>query len=109
MPTINKKSVKTTPQSSQRQERIKIYNTTRWRRLRAIKLSDTPYCERCRARGVVSPATEVHHVRSFMAVWGAERIALAYDIDNLESICRACHASEHAHEGKAPGERMGNM
>lgn len=49
------------------------------------------------------PATEVHHKVSFMSQLGDKRLELAYSINNLESLCKKCHTSEHA-RGQALGE-----
>ena len=38
------------------------YNTSRWRAIRDVQLASQPLCERCKARGVVTPATVCHHL-----------------------------------------------
>lgn len=79
-----------------RKARQAIYNTPRWKKLRAFKLSRDPLCERCKAKGRVTAASEVHHMTSFMTTSDLKkRDALAYALDNLESICRQCHIEEH--------------
>lgn len=78
-------------------QRREIYNTRRWKRLRELKLAEQPLCEVCLANGKVKQADDVHHVKSFVGlVDKAERLALAFDYDNLQSICKACHGKEHA-------------
>jgi len=70
------------------------YDTRRWRRLREAALDrDDGLCRRCRAAGLTAPASVVHHVRPVGE--GGE----PWDLGNLESLCRACHESEH---GRAP-------
>lgn len=106
MPTINKTRVRTQPAPSinERKERMAVYNTARWRRVRAIHLRRCPLCASCLRRGVVKQATDVHHLKSFMdVVSGARRDALAYDLDNLESLCKQCHQAEH--HPKRSGQR----
>jgi 5-methylcytosine-specific restriction enzyme A len=39
----------------------KWYNSTRWQKLRAITPADTPYCVRCEAEGIITPADTVNH------------------------------------------------
>lgn len=97
MPTIKSRVKRRTPQhDTQRKERMTIYNTARWRRLRALKLKDQPLCEVCLSRGVVRQADEVHHLDSFMRYDSkAEQTAKAYSYDNLQSICKQCHQQEH--------------
>lgn len=75
---------------------MKIYNTSRWRRLRALKLKDQPLCEVCLSHGVIRQADEVHHLDSFMDyVDRSEQAEKAYDYSNLQSICKQCHQKEH--------------
>ena len=63
------------------------YNTARWKQLRAGKLRQTPLCEYCHPLSQ-AVATEVDHktaIRNGGAPW---------DIDNLASVCGACHKSK---------------
>ncbi len=77
-------------------ERRKIYMSTRWRRLRDIKIKNTPLCEMCMKEGVVTPAVDVHHIISFMRANDKQsRIYLAYDYDNLMSLCKKHHQLIH--------------
>lgn len=79
--------------------RRRVYNTQRWKRLRESKLRDQPLCEECLRNGRITPADEVHHIVSFADyVDPDEADALAYDYDNLESICKKCHGAHHAKE-----------
>ena len=80
---------------SNRAERSKIYNTATWQRLRTAKLMDSPLCEICVQRGIITPATEVHHADGFLNYEGVEREAVAYDYRNLVSLCTACHLYLH--------------
>ena len=100
MPTIKKlpRRVNTaTPDTERRRERHEIYDTQRWRRLRDCKFADQPICEICLQKGIITPADEIHHRVSFMSVpAGSERTALAFDYDNLMSLCRSCHQQLHS-------------
>lgn len=40
----------------------KLYKTARWRRVRAIQLSEQPLCENCKRHGRVTPATVCDHI-----------------------------------------------
>ena len=57
-----------------------------WRRLRDRKMKQDPACERCDAGGKFTLAEEVHHIISI-----AERPELRLALDNLQSLCGACH------------------
>lgn len=82
--------------SDSRKERQKIYQSKRWQQLRRLKLSENPLCEVCQDNGAITPAVDVHHRVSFMSQHDkAERNRLAFDIDNLQSLCRACHQYQH--------------
>lgn len=80
---------------------IKLIHKARWVKLRAAKLSESPLCERCKAEGIVRPATEVHHVipvEDAPADWEKER--LMYDMANLMSLCHGCHVEIHKMMGR---------
>lgn len=53
-------------------------------------LRDNMMCVPCSKENRKTIATEVHHVIEL-----SEDITLAYDLDNLESICHSCHMKEH--------------
>lgn len=94
MPTIYKP--KRRNNSFNRKERMSIYNTTRWRKLRLVKLRDNPLCEICEKKGITRLADDVHHIQSFMSVSDPEaRRVLAFDYDNLMSLCDECHSAVH--------------
>jgi 5-methylcytosine-specific restriction protein A len=72
----------------------KYYN--KYRKVRALKVKLSPICERCIKTGVVKPVAEVHHKINIMSGQDEnERIQLALDIENMESLCTDCHLFEH--------------
>jgi len=82
--------------SHNRKQRMSIYNTARWRRLREVKLINNPLCEICEEEGRTTPAEDVHHITSFMSTHDSiTRRHLAFDYDNLKSLCKECHSKEH--------------
>jgi 5-methylcytosine-specific restriction protein A len=94
MPWINRPPKKHNI-SDKRKERQKIYATDRWRKLRLIKLQESPLCEICLQNNVVTSAEHVHHLDSFMNYDGLRRIEVAYDYNNLLSICEFHHNQIH--------------
>lgn len=79
-----------------RKERHSIYNTTMWISLREWKRKKDPLCERCLGKGVVTAGEHVHHIKSFMEASDLiERERLAYDPDNLMTVCLCCHNELH--------------
>ena len=96
MPTLTKAPSHHTKQNNNKKERMKIYNSPRWESLRKTKLQQQPLCEVCLLSGVVSIAEDVHHVVSFMQFSGQKRYDVAFNFDNLQSICKRCHGKEHS-------------
>lgn len=99
MPTIKLLKHQKPPRRSDtanRQARMKIYQSVRWKKLREAKLVESPLCEICLQRDMVIPAEDVHHIISFMTTEDSvERHRLAYDYDNLQSLCKQCHQKIH--------------
>lgn len=73
-------------ETTRRKDR-QFYKRKRWESVRSAKLNRTPLCEDCWERGRVTPATEVHHV-----VERKVDPSRAYDLGNLQSLCKRCHA-----------------
>lgn len=75
---------------------IALINSTRWRRVRGLKLSADPLCERCKEQGKITPATEVHHIVPLESIKDdAAQVRMAYAISNLMSVCHDCHRDIH--------------
>lgn len=64
----------------------KLYATARWQKLRELKLSHNPICERCLDQEIVEPATVVHHRKPHKG-----EDTLFHDFDNLEALCKPHH------------------
>lgn len=72
-------------------DRVKIYNSKKWKQVRELALlRDHLMCIPCAKNGNDVLATEVHHIIEL-----AEDITKAYDLENLESICHSCHMQNH--------------
>lgn len=79
-----------------RAERQQVYQSALWRKLRTQKLMETPLCEVCMMQGRLTAGDHVHHLRSFVDIRDkAERDLVAYDPDNLMTVCEACHGRIH--------------
>ena len=75
---------------------IKLINSGRWKKLRADKLTANPICQECEAKGLSTPATEVHHLTEVESVPTANAMEqLMFDYTNLESVCHSCHSDIH--------------
>jgi len=75
--------------------RQKVYQSARWRKLRLAYIMTHPLCEKCHK----VMATDVHHIISFVYKPEMERQILAYDWNNLCSLCATCHAQLHNGKG----------
>lgn len=72
-----------------------VRSSARWKKLRTMKLNHTPLCENPDWQHTDVPvvAHEVDHKQSLQ-----ERPDLAYVWENLQSLCRTCHARKSARE-----------
>lgn len=68
----------------------------KWRAVRDLKLTSTPYCERCERDGITTAAGYVDH-RIPLEEWPEGRLVL----DNLESMCSHHHNSTKQIEERA--------
>jgi len=89
-------------------DKADIYNSREWKELRAMKLQQQPLCEQCikdgEAMGIpggyIRSATCVHHVVPIETARTKDEMKrLAFDVNNLRSLCFACHARIHKELG----------
>jgi 5-methylcytosine-specific restriction protein A len=96
MPTIRLQKKKPREVTYNKRAYQWVYNTPQWRRLRAAKLREDPICEECAKHGLTSITQEIHHRIPFEIMRTADEIELiAYDYDNLVSLCTPCHKEAH--------------
>ena len=70
----------------------RIIHGKEWRRISKLYKAAHPLCEECGKW----QATAVHHRRPLeTAADFDEMLALAYDWQNLESVCKDCHSRLH--------------
>ena len=82
--------------TKRKQEYQEVYQDKRWMKLRNHKRRVNPLCERCEGMNKVVPMKEVHHRKPFQEGRTKEEIEeLAYDWENLESVCPECHEARH--------------
>lgn len=63
-----------------------VYKTASWDRLRSAQLRAEPLCRYCKEINLTVPATVVDHI---VPHHGDRN--LAFDPDNLQSLCKPCH------------------
>lgn len=84
------------PNIFKKTERQEIYQSTLWKKMRREKLRSSPLCEVCLIEDRIKGAEHVHHLRSFMGISDkVERDAVAYDPENLMTVCEVCHGRLH--------------
>lgn len=77
-----------------------FYKSTAWQSCRAAYASSVGgLCERCLAKGIYSPGEIVHH-KIHLTPENISDPTVSLAFDNLELVCRNCHADEHMRRKK---------
>lgn len=79
-------------QGNNRQRR-KLYDTSRWRKLRNLKINSDPLCEECLRNDRITGAEEIDHIQPHKG-----NSDLFFDYKNLQSLCKSCHSSKTMRE-----------
>jgi 5-methylcytosine-specific restriction protein A len=79
-------------------EADRLRSSGRWKRLRLVKLSRDPVCEECLRHDVTEPAVDVDHEIPVVELLAQGRREAAFDLEALNSLCRACHCKKTARE-----------
>lgn len=74
-----------------------LYNTKRWKNMRAERLLISPFCVECERQGRRVRATDVDHINDHK---GNRR--LFYDVSNLQTLCHSCHSKKTMRENPHP-------
>ena len=73
-----------------------FYWSNKWRNMsRLYKQKAGGLCERCNAKGLVIPGEIVHH-KIYLNANNVHDHKISLNMDNLELLCRNCHAEEHS-------------
>lgn len=86
-----------TRKEKRRKERQEIYQSKRWKELRALYFQEHPLCEKCLSEGRITPTQDIHHRLSPFqkGITQEEKERRAYDWSNLMAVCVECHIKEH--------------
>lgn len=77
-----------------------FYKSKEWQRTREAYLEKCGrWCERCKAKGIYEPAKIVHH-KVYLNQGNYKDPSVAFNLDNLEALCQACHNDEHISKNK---------
>ena len=86
-----------------------FYTSAAWTRCaRGYRRSVGGLCERCRKRGLIVPAEEVHH-KIHLTPENINRPEIALNWRNLEALCKACHMKEHRKQKRWTVDEDGNV
>ena len=73
----------------------RFYTTRAWRKCRETFLQDRGgLCEVCLSKGLIEPATEVHH-KQHITPDNVDDPRITLSHDNLMALCENCHAEQH--------------
>lgn len=72
-----------------------FYKSQQWKDCRAAYAKSVGgLCERCLKKGIYSPGEIVHH-KKHLTPGNISDPNVTMSFDNLELLCRGCHADEH--------------
>lgn len=77
----------------------KFYSSAAWQSCRNAYAKKANYlCENCLRKGIYKPGVIVHHLIELDPI-NIEHPEIALNFDNLELLCRDCHAKVHEQSG----------
>ena len=76
----------------------RFYSGKRWQDTREAYAKSVGYlCERCKERGIITAGEIVHHI-DHISPDNIDDASVTLSHDNLQLLCRECHAEMHADE-----------
>ena len=86
-----------------------FYASARWKACaRGYRRSVGGLCERCRKKGKITPAEEVHH-KIKLTPENINKPEIALSWRNLIALCKDCHLKEHRKEKRWKVDADGNV
>ena len=86
-----------------------FYTSPAWKRCaRSYRRSVGDLCERCKKRGLIVPAAEVHH-KIHLTPENINRPEVALNWRNLIALCKDCHLQEHRKQKRWTVDDDGNV
>ena len=78
------------------QKVVQFYSSGAWKKCRAsYRTSVGGLCERCLKMGIYTPGDIVHHNIHHVTPENVSNPEITLSFENLELLCRKCHAEEH--------------
>lgn len=72
-----------------REGKQSFYQSSEWKKLSKEKKANDPLCEEHLKKGILVPATEVHHIKD---ISDCPILENALNYDGLMSLCKSCHS-----------------
>lgn len=86
-----------------------FYKSKEWQDCRnAFYKSRGGLCEDCLRRGLIVPGEAVHH-KTFITKDNINNPAITLNPDNLELLCRDCHANRHKGKRRYKVDALGRV
>ena len=86
-----------------------FYKSKAWQHCsRSYMKSVGGLCEECKRRGLIVPATEVHH-KEKLTPENINRPEIALNWANLEALCDECHDKKHRKKKRWRVDEEGNV
>lgn len=82
----------------------RLYDTSKWKRIRRIQLTNEPWCAECLRANIYTPATECDHV------YPHRGDPVLFFRGPFQSLCKTCHSRKTADEvnGGRGSEKSGS-
>ena len=91
------------------QERRRFYSSKAWQDCRnSYARSKGGLCELCLAKGIYRPGEIVHH-KTHLTTANLSDPTISLNWDNLQLLCRDCHASQHKPERRYKVDELGRV
>ncbi|MBH0342277.1 hypothetical protein ABB08_08715 [Paenibacillus larvae] len=91
MQTDKKEQARGYDKYKRNKEARNFYNSSAWKKCReSVLIRDHYLCQQCLKEQRITQADMVHHIIPLLDDWSK-----GLDMDNLESLCNACHNKEH--------------
>ena len=75
---------------------VQFYSSGAWKKCREnYRKSVGGLCENCLKKGIYTPGDIVHHSITHVTPDNVDNPEVTLSFDNLELLCRDCHAKEH--------------
>ena len=86
-----------------------FYKTALWRNARRLYIQSVGgLCERCYAKGIIRHGDTVHH-KIHLTAENINDPEVTLNPDNMELLCRDCHAEEHKSVKRFKVDELGRI